>query len=495
MVKKKVFWTVWVTSIVLFITACTFEPDISSSLGDTRINRENQERLSNIPFENVYVLRSFADDPQILYFETARRIALVEFLATEFDVDMGWEGYRMLPIPVVIYGFDNRPRLYDFIVVDAEEQVSGTITVHARRASPTSIRAVRHGVRDYRSVLSRASFEASLFEDWRGSSFLGLRGRAGDVPNLVMCAATGERVTGMAEPESGEEKVAILLNDELYMRMLTDTGGDEGLSEMEIGAKLLAAHGWHATQADGFWSLIMDILPEIELIEYEDGLADADSRFVRAALRRVVRVVVDLFNGNIRNIDSRTFLDRYTNYPGSFRANEFDWCGPWVVAYLEWIRSGRTRDSYGVALLYTSRVLGHIFSGKPMTPWALSVSLLHVSSGRMFTGCKPYFDRLAFYNQIRYRQRPVVVLTWKNTPTPHWELIVGARRTGHLLWQSYHFLLHDNNTRGMNWIAPDGIGRHGNGLTEEFNGLNRRYNDRQYRELSWLYPGFMVYGF
>ena len=107
----------------------------------------------------------------------------------------------MNPMPVVIYGFDNRPRFYDFIVVDAEEQAAGTITVYARRAATTSIRSISSNVKDYRSALSKAgSLSASFFEDWQERSFVGIRGKTGDLPVIdVTTAANIEQLhSGMA---------------------------------------------------------------------------------------------------------------------------------------------------------------------------------------------------------------------------------------------------------------------------------------------------------
>jgi len=479
--KKKFLWAFGILFVTLLLYGCEMNLGVGSDIGETVIDRVTQERLSNIPFESEYVLKGFEGDPGILAFDTARRVALVEFLATEFDVEMGWEGHRMMPRPVVIYGFDNRPRFYDFIVVDAEQRVAGTITVYARRAAPTTIRAVRHGVRDYRSVLSRAGFEASLFEDWRGGSFLGLRGRAGDIPTLVMCAETGETVTGITEPEI-DGKIAELLGDELFMRLFQDTGEDTYLTTAEIEAALRGSHGSYAANAEIFWMLMYEVLPEIALLEDEDELIDSSSRFLRAIVRRIVRVVTDIVNGNIANVDSRIFLPRYTDHNQAFRPNLRDWCGPWLVAYLEWIRNGRVGDRYSSALSYTSNVLGFLFGGEPMTPWAMNMAMLHVSSGRVGMSSVPHFDNLGLYNQIRNQRRPAAVITIRNNQL-HWELVVGARRSGNVLFQNYHFLLHDNNTAGRNGI----------GNTTVVGSNNRRYHNSQYRSLNWLYPWFMVF--
>jgi hypothetical protein len=181
-----------------------------STIGESTIERLQGEKLENIPFEDEEILKSFTGDPQILDYNTARKIALVEFLATGMDKEMGWEGSKIKETPVVIYGFDNRPKYYDFIILDAEENIAGTITVHARRTATTSIRAVSDGIKDYAGLLSKAGgINASLYEDWTGSSYLGIWGKSGDTPENVINAETGESA-GEIKELTDEEIVEVL---------------------------------------------------------------------------------------------------------------------------------------------------------------------------------------------------------------------------------------------------------------------------------------------
>jgi hypothetical protein len=299
-----------------------------STIGETTIERLGEEKLASIPFEDVETLKSFAKDEQILDYNTARKLALVEFLATGMDKDMGWEGNRIEEIPVVIYGFDNRPKYYDFIVLDAEQNTTGTITAYARRTATTSIRAVSAGVKDYAGLLSKAGgINASLYEDWTGGSYLGIRGKAGDTPGSVVNAETGEAASGITEP-TDEEIVAILTalysslsvfdpeaidipeDDPLYTEAQAAIAeyAAEPRTPEDIETGLNAALANRNEQSEAFWDAINEILPEIESIEDEAEIIDSSSKGLFSSLISwVAHKVVTLFTG----VDtSRYYIDK-----------------------------------------------------------------------------------------------------------------------------------------------------------------------------------------
>jgi hypothetical protein len=463
---------------VFILASCYSGQDIDSQIGDTSIDRIRDERVKDIPFENEVVLKSFAGDPEILDFNTARRLALVEMLAVGFDEDMGWEGYRMNPMPVVIYGFDNRPRFYDFIVVDAEEQAAGTITVYARRAATTSIRSISSNVKDYRSALSKAgSLSASFFEDWQERSFVGIRGKSGDLPDLVFDAETSEVARGITEIK-GAEIITALMNDEFFFELFTS--GENGQTQQEVEEALYEALKRQTEQVKAFWAFIEEILPELEALDNEDEILDSSGKFLKSIISRIVRTVTNIVQG----VDtSHHWIDRYTSYWGNFSpVAQKVWCGPWVVSYLEWIRNGRSGNTYDRTVQFTSNTLGFIFGGQPISPWGMDRALREVSGNRMSINTSPVWDDLLIYDRIRLSRRPAALITRKGNGL-HWEIAVGARATGNVLFQTYHFLFHDNSTEGKNGI----------GLMGSFNSSsNRRDRGSEYRTVAFWNGWFYV---
>jgi hypothetical protein len=175
------------------------ETDTGNQISNSVISKANTEQLQSIPFESEEVLGQFDSDPQIIAYNIARKLAWIELSATDLGKDMGWERNKLSKMPVVYYGFDNKPKSYDFMVLDAEEHIVGTLTAYARKSSSTIIRAVFTGIKDYSAALSKAGNEASLFIDWAGNSYAGIRGKADDLPASVVRPETGELVEGIRE--------------------------------------------------------------------------------------------------------------------------------------------------------------------------------------------------------------------------------------------------------------------------------------------------------
>jgi len=332
------------------------------------------------------------------------------------------------------------------------------------------------------------SFQASLFEDWRGYSYIGLRGKAGDMPDLVLDADTGEIVEGITELDDFEI-ITALMNDSFYIDMFTQ-------NPEEIEMLLYAAFEKQAAQTDAFWNAVNELLPDIEDLD-ENEFIDADGKFIniiRSVLNRVVQAVVNLFTG----VDEkRYFINKYTTYQDSFRGPETGsiWCGPWLVSYLEWIRNGRTGNTYDDALKYSNSIVGTVFTGKPMLPSDMNRALQFISGNQMSMANIPTFDSILAYNSIKMYSKPVALaavvgIKDKERKSGHWLLAVGARASGSVLWQTHHFLFHENNTEGMN-----GIDRFGE-LSPSFNNsynTNRRDQNSQYLQVPVWVPWYFVF--
>jgi hypothetical protein len=162
---------------------------------------------------------------------------------------MGWEGYRLSQIPVVLYGFDNKPKFYDFIVLNAESKPVGTITAYARKAASTIIKEVSPNIKDYGLLLSKASLggnKASLFVDWTGNSYVGLLGKSDETPTSVVNVETGNVAEEIKELEGAEiiqelQKdmlPALLPQDFSIYDNLTSEGNQELQEEIEASKTL-----------------------------------------------------------------------------------------------------------------------------------------------------------------------------------------------------------------------------------------------------------------
>jgi hypothetical protein len=481
----------------------------NSTIGETTIGRLNRERLESMPFEDEEILKGFAGDPEILDHNTARKIALVEFLATGMDKDMGWEGNRITKTPVVIYGFDNRPKYYDFIVIDGEKNTIGTITVHARRTAATTIHAVSEGIKDYAGLLSKAGgINASLFEDWTGGSYLGIRGKAGNSPDNVIDAETGETAEGIKEL-TDEEIIEVLTGAysslEAFNPAAIDipqedppyAGAQIAMAKHETapqtpentGAALNRALSDKNAQSGAFWEEVDKILPEIESINDEEEIIDSSSKGLFSSLASwVAHKVVALFAG----VDTdRYYIEKYTGYrDSSYEIKPNPWCGPWVCGYLMWIKDGRSGNYFDVFYNLASTVgefsiLNFTLraAGRPMTPMEMSWELPLVSQGKIWLLNTWLFNDSAAYDYIKTTKNPAILLCMATgrggKKELHWRIAVGARRTGSVFSETFYFLQHDNKDRGENGVK----GR---------KAALKRDNNNEYKTVEWWNPWFLV---
>jgi hypothetical protein len=451
--------------MVPFLFNACQEDEIPSQIRETEISKVINEQVQNLPFESVSVLKEFDSYPEILDYALARKIAWVELASTEMDKAMSWEGNKLSSTPIVVYGFDNKPKFYDFIVLDAEGNAVGTLTVYARRSASTSIRAISSEIKDYSASLSKAGNDASLFVDWAGSSYVGIRGKADGSPTSIINAETGEIAEGIKEIEGKqiiEEMKAILPTllafDNSPASLRSSSADDEeqkkyddllnALKNQSTDAlidSMLVALLQDQNQTEAYWNFMTEFIPEIEQLDDEEIISDSG----KGLFSRIVSAIRRVFSG----VDeTKYYLDRYAQRNKSYNPTTSGsvWCGPWVCGYIWYIKSGQ--DKYSSFESYASTVgeLGILnfalrLLGRPMTPAEMAWSMPIVSGGKIRIDPDLRFVDYAAYDQIRYNKKPALRLCAKNSSL-HWTVAYGAYQTGSYLWRTYYYLQHDNGS-------------------------------------------------
>jgi hypothetical protein len=469
-------------AIAAFAAACSKE---DMYVGDTEIAKVNTEQIQNIPFEDVDILNSYSSDPKVLDYKLARKLALVELVATDMDKQMGWEGNRLSPTPVVVYGFDNTPKFYDFIVLDAEGKAAGTLTAYARKSASTSIREVSGAVKDYNGLLSKAGGSSSLFTDWAGNSYVGLRGKAGEAPSGVAASETGQLVEGIKEIEgeqiidelkanvlpsllSSDSEVAIpdgeVEDKERYRELL------KSLDEQSVDAwvdSLAASLLKNQNGTEAFCSFVDEILPEVEQLD-DDEIIDSSGKGLFSRLVSAIRRVFSCVD------ETKYYVSKYTTYRSPYRSGS-DWCGPWVCGYIWYINSGE--DKYSTFECYSSTVgiytiPGYVFRfmGRPMFPREMALSMPIVSKGKIWIDPDLRFVDYAAYDHIRYNKKPALRLC-TSSGEGHWTVACGTYQTGSYLWRTYYYLQKEN--KSSDYKNPN--------------------DNKYYSQVDWWNPWLLVY--
>lgn len=191
---------------VILLFACNNE-DLSPEILGSSIESNHKRQELYIPYADSVELKELAQNKKVLDFELARKITLLEMNETGFVQDMGWNGYHLAPNPVVIYNLESWPKFYDFIAFDSENNAIGTIRVNANRKNSSVINGVYSSVFDYNEFLTKSNASnPSIFMDWKGEQFVGVRSKGGKAPKQIISVDNGTPVLmeNMRELE-GEE--------------------------------------------------------------------------------------------------------------------------------------------------------------------------------------------------------------------------------------------------------------------------------------------------
>ena len=142
--KKKNIIPITVCMSLLIVASCSKEPVATSS---------NQDALApislhNIPFATQSQLDSWQKDADIVYYRTARMLAMIE---------LGYSSHELSERPVVMYDFDNTPRYYEFIVTRTNGIPESTVCTYARKEQPAVVAFILPTLRDYPSINTKSS--------------------------------------------------------------------------------------------------------------------------------------------------------------------------------------------------------------------------------------------------------------------------------------------------------------------------------------------------
>lgn len=446
-------------SLCVAILSCSKE-DATPQVLSSSIESNNKSENLLIPYADAQELKDLAKNKDVLDFELARKITLLEMIETGFVQDMGWNGYRLSPEPVVIYDLKSLPRYYDFIAFDSENKAIGTIRVNANRKGSSVIDGVYSHISDYNTLLTKSNASSpSLFMDWKGEQFVGVRSKAGNTPDQVMSIESDEPVSieDMKELE-GEEIIdymevnllpSLLPDDSAFKQVPEYILEDEELNKELEYAKNVTVKSLRDSmevnlakaeeEAKAYWNTLS--VHEQRLLETSDDELNNDTKFFGRLFRRIFS----------RTDRTPSPIRKYDNEKNEYRRRKGDACGPWVCAYILYVNQKKDKydffyqnaSSFGEfgILNFALRLLG-----KPMTPAEMSWTMSIASNRKIWINPALCFADVFAYDQIKHYKKPAIRLCSSGKEL-HWTLAYGARQTGSWLWRNYYFLQIDNGAK------------------------------------------------
>ncbi len=460
MKTKQFIWYCTLVAMLLglmFISCSKNELENPTIINQT-ISKTTENSFLNIPYTDSVTLSKFDNDKEILNYNLARRIAMIEADGVGFVEEMNWEGHSLSKQPVVIYGFDSKPKYYEFFYKNAEGQEVGSVMVMAKKKAATVLQEVRGTVRDYSALYSKAGAGSTFITDWAGNMYMGVVGKSGDTPTAVIDPETGETVeeiTELSDEEILDEVVEALKSQEQEFIVDTDSIADESLKkEIEEEATLSldqqvdslhkALEIEHA-ERDAFWEVMEEYADSLLVVTDEE--LTSDSKFFGRWWRRFRSIFIDK---TTYKYELPEYKKDFTNRGGRYIApgtSDREWCGPWTMDWIYHVRKGGSKYSHFESWASTLGPIGwtcRTLGAKPMFPKEMCISMRKATSSIWIN---PYYStgRWNALDHIRHPKTPIVILTTAGRQM-HWKVGYGCYRTGNIFWRNYYFACQDNGS-------------------------------------------------
>ena len=408
-------------------------------MSESAIERVSNEFANAIPYADSLELASFKGDNQVVNHNLIRKLAMIELSTEGFNNNMSWDGHKLSEYPVVLYGFDSKPKFYEFMVLDAEGKEIGTVRTHSRRKTGGVLNQVSDNVKNYQSLTTKSGVGSKLFADYGGNLYGGFVSKSGDSPETVVDLTTGESENNPKELTDEEilEDLSVSLRESAQeATKVTDT-----ISDTEVKEKLAEDNPEEVeTQID---SLEQRMHQEHEQRdEYWAEIEEKSEELLETSDEEIVSKSKGWFSGWFESYnDSEYIISEYdvTEHDNLSTGHSTNWCGPYAMGWIYYTKMDRSDRSgnYDYFLKHAS----HLFGTRPMFPWQMFFSMAAASRGKVWV--MPWFSsgRHSAYWHVRGGHNPIIILTrWGS----HWKVGYGTYRRGWKKWPRYYFATKDN---------------------------------------------------
>ncbi len=480
--------------ILLFLGLYSCSQDsLTNEILEQKIENNQKNFSINFPFSDKKELKSMILE-NVVDFELTRKISILELKETGLMSDMNWTGCQLSELPITIYDLNSKPRYYDFIVYDAEKKFIGTVRTYAKKEHSTVIEGVYSKTFEYNTILSKSSNSSTptIFMDWKGDKYVGIKSKFGDKPHKVVDIngddieqsniqeLEGIQIIDYMEKnvlpqiivkEKEKEKVFSNIPQSLLhnSKIANKINLSKQVNIADVRDSMVVRLEKNKKETKNYWNTLSE--HEEALLEADDSEITSDSKYFGRLFRRIFS----------RVDKSLHYLKKYDKEKYSYRRG--GWCGPWACGYIVYVNQKKDKYDFFESCaatfgeldiqhsLYGSNIFLRLF-GKPLTPVEMSWSMPIASKGKIWINPIPLYQDMCAYDQIKHYGKPALRLCNVGLSL-HWTLAYGAKQTGSWGWRNYYFLQIDNG-------AKVGI-------------PNNAKNKNNYQRVDWWNPWLMVW--
>lgn len=436
-------------------------------VGTTTILNTNPVANDNIPYTDTATLNIIAKNKNFVDYKLAHKLAIIE-MGMSINQQMGWNGAKLSPLPVVVYDAKSNPKYYEFIVKKQDGTQIGTITSAAKKEVGGSVAFVVPSVRDYNFVSAKGPAYKMISAGYPNRVLVGLLGKGGNMPSGIIDPTTGGLVASddiLTEDAQGEIDAINALPQTTLDSLGTDAPTMVSSVQQQATQNL--------QQAGAFWQMTDSLNTAIAnlsddaieaIINASKGTYTSSDQFVVPAFRSQqmqstywdgwcgpsdIALIYRAYNDNYRGFhlplagdadfqhaNPSGYYDRYmkNGVAGEYFFNDAN--GNHQMSDRVWVRDQSNSSDGG---LYNDIAVNsgtfwwndifHTDNG-PTLPWFLSSSLLYASHGFMFLRPLPYITFMPIplstpgHAWLRTQQTPMLCWTdWFS----HYQVAIGSQ--------------------------------------------------------------------
>lgn len=472
---------------LIFFLSCTKHDNYINETIDSEFSENNQP-----PFASEEDLSQFIGDEDIIYYQIARAIAKANMEVNHRYKDLGINDSCILSNrPVIIYGFDNKPLEYDFIILNSDGQEMGTVSTPARRNSSVSVNEYRNTIDKYKETLAVSGMpNGRIYADRESNRYVGMPSPAGTSTQIAINTRSGENETELSY-ETDEDILARLTSPETL----------ELLGEGVTVESLTAQYNNHKADVKLYHKAVDYIIDSIGYVPESFDMKNPEDNYILysepfKALETTIRIddnsipytggVTDFRfsnnsggnnqsneyipdqNANIKHVQYYNDLAYISEYDIYAEQNKVGgWCGPWVV---QAVIAVYNRTNYREDTKYLGEYSSNFWrwlSAQKAYPYTVNNmnDAFKGEANSKITVSKKHSNDCDVYWHIRQEGLPCYRLSIASDNefpwvTWHWWLIYGLRRETRGWWifksTHYYHLVADNGAKETQGITDKG---------------------------------------
>ncbi|NOU59494.1 hypothetical protein [Marinifilum caeruleilacunae] len=438
---KRIFTSLFLLFAVLSCQKGELELNPKQDSSNDNINEMSSDP---IPYATITELTNFREDLDIVDYNLTRKLAILELSLDEFNSEMNWEDCTLSEFPVILYGFDSKPKFYEFMVLDLDGNAIGAVRTDARRKTGGVLHQVRENIPEYQKLRTKSGIGTKLIADYAGNLYGGFVGKSDESPTRITNLKSGKLQPEMVE--LSDEQILADLSVNLRARAQEALSAINSITDPTILERVAEVHP--ANVENQILELEMSMQAEHQQRDVYWAAVEANSQLLLATPdSEVPQVLGEIFAAETEE-DPMVFLPEYKETQEVSLITDSKCPGPYAMAWIYYTKLEEDKENnkdgnYDYFLDFASPFGdSHI-----MFPWEMFTSMGEVSNWDIVVMPWFSFGRKSAYYHVQVEHSPIIILSDLGI---NWKVGYGVSRSTKNGWTDFYFATKDSKGYNVN---------------------------------------------